>query len=1293
MHGVSHILDLTEHLRGTVREFAAKEEAVLGEFRAKSNAARRRYEDEKNALQQKLPVALAGADSVHVAARERISSRHSQRAARIVRLHKSLRKRAADSIEDKEGRRKHRLQTETLQNQRGRETGIAQTEKNYAEYLDALAAEQAVLSSLAQDARRAFAGMPGFRKRLSQAESLSDADRARDETQLLDELRGLRDRATAELKQYRRLLLPALMRVWPVWVLAAAVPAMAVPILERAGRAGLSYGQAGAASGAIALLGLIVFWMARQRGDAPARSLATALTRAQRLHDLGGEKAAARRESDLERIETDFAAKADWITNEWDSTVATAHTARGSLPRAVDEKAHRAAERNEEWKRFWMDRLTAKHAEAVRQAREGTSTALQRCEDDFAAVQTRLQSELAGRIQELTVAWKPRIERLYAQLEQARAEGARTSPPWDDARWRNWSAPAELCQGARFGGLEVDLAALTEGLPKDPALALPGPASFTLPLVLAYPEQGSIVFETGGAGREDVLAAMNNLILRLLANAPPGRMSFTIFDPVALGQSFSGVMHLADLAEHVINSRIWTQANQMEQRLGDLNEHMEKVIQMYLRNEYATITEYNARAGSIAERYHFLVVADFPANFTETAARRLLRIATSGARCGVYTLLHWDRRQPLPADLVPDSLRSGSVYFSSKGREIAFGGETRPGLRVVLDPPAPAEVATSLIHQIGLASRDSNRIEVPFSQVAPPPAQRWTLETTEELRVAIGRTGATRLQYLAFGKGTQQHGLVAGKTGSGKSTLFHVLITNLSLWCRPEQVEFYLIDFKKGVEFKCYAAHRLPHARVVAIESDREFGLSVLQRLDDELRRRGDLFRKRGAQDLPGYQRAGGEEPLPRVLLIIDEFQEFFVEDDKVAQTASLLLDRIVRQGRAFGLHALLGSQTLGGAYTVARTTLGQMVVRIALQCNEADAYLIMDDSNPAPRLLSRPGEGIYNDTAGTVEGNSPFQVVWLPDQERDRALGDVRALADRTGNYPGPLVFEGNAPSEIRENALLAGLLDATALAPAESPRIWLGAPNSIKGPTEVLFHRQSGNHLLIVGHSEEATLAFFSAGLVALAAQLPRNGAEVLFCDGNTSGTPARDYLERVLRAVPLPVTLVKAVDLSDILQKVAAEVNRRASEPQSAEDPVIFVMIQGVQKFSRLRFEEDFGFGGDAAAPAHPAALLNTVICDGARVGIHVMLSCDTFNNVNRFLSRKALSEIELRVLFQMSANDSASLIDSPKAAALGLHRALYANSQESRLEVFRPYALPGTEWVEHAARQLARLHGHH
>ena len=77
-------------------------------------------------------------------------------------------------------------------------------------------------------------------------------------------------------------------------------------------------------------------------------------------------------------------------------------------------------------------------------------------------------------------------------------------------------------------------------------------------------------------------------------------------------------------------------------------------------------------------------------------------------------------------------------------------------------------------------------------------------------------------------------------------------------------------------------------------------------------------------------------------------------------------------------------------------------------------------------------------------------------------------------------------------------------------------------------------------------------------------------------------------------------------------------------------------------------------------------------------------------NRPLSRKALSEFEMRVVFQMSANDSASLIDSPQANNLGLHRAILFNGQEGWLETFRPYALPDEGWLAEAGGNLGRRH---
>ncbi len=393
---------------------------------------------------------------------------------------------------------------------------------------------------------------------------------------------------------------------------------------------------------------------------------------------------------------------------------------------------------------------------------------------------------------------------------------------------------------------------------------------------------------------------------------------------------------------------------------------------------------------------------------------------------------------------------------------------------------------------------------------------------------------------------------------------------------------------------------------------------------------------------------------MPRTLLIIDEFQEFFVDDDTVAQTASLLFDRIVRQGRAFGIHVLLGSQTLGGAYSLARATLGQMVIRVALQCNEADAYLIMDDTNSAPRLLSRPGEGIYNDAAGAVEGNSPFQVVWLPDDVRDEWLDKVHELAVKhQDRHPPAIVFEGNAPADIRENELLR-------TAPGERSRCgrrsragaWLGAPGSIKGPTEAVFHRQSGNHLLIVGQRDEATLTLVGLSLLALGAEYPMGTARFYLLHAAPPGSRDAELLDRVIEAVPHEITVARNQEVTGVINDIATELKARSSGSGSGDAPPIFLFIHGLHKFKKLRHEDEFSFStGDSEAGPNSGAQLSEIITEGSSYGIHILTTLDTFNNVNRAMSRKALSEFEMRVLFQMSAIDSASLIDSPKASGLG------------------------------------------
>ncbi len=1289
--GAGKAVELLDRLRSTVRDFAARADKLNDDFRTRSAKEHLRRDAALEEQNRQTLAAVSGADASFQAARTAAESRYEQRKVRIGKAYQASKSLALQRVEDQLGTRKYDLQKRMLQAERDRETRLAATAANSQQFQAELAEQQADLAALEQEAHRSFSGYGGFLWQLARAHEKAQPDLSPDERKLLAELRDLLGQARGDLRRLRRFLLLRIFRFLPLWLLLALGEIPLALLLQHFGIASFTYQQAGWAAVATVFFVLLLRLVARRRAAPLPARIAGALGRAQRLSEACLQQSQAHHQQELQRLQDEYKTTSQTIDQQLKQALAQGSESRVSCRMRCDEKTVKVSARHEAIHKAKLERLAREHDETVARLQRTGATRQKALTDAGQAEEAKLNADYQAKWRELETQWRRTLEPIYAAIDATNAIAGKLFPPWNAPTWENWTPPAKFVGLARFGEVAVDVEKLSEGLPKDPRLALPGPARFPLALSLAYPDQGSILLETAEAGHDEAIGALNNIILRLLATAPPGRANFTIIDPVGLGQNFAGVMHLADYEEQIINSRIWTQSSQIEQRLADLNEHMEKVIQMYLRNEYETIAQYNEQAGVIAEKYYFLVVADFPVNFTDVAAKRLLSIASSGARCGVYTLIHWDHRQPLPQDFIPDELRKSSFGLSARGSEFFFAGKPMPGADLALDAPPPPDLATQFIHEVGRSSRDSSRVEVPFEHVVPAEAEVWTEDTTNELRVPIGRTGATKLQYLEIGKGTRQHGLIAGKTGSGKSTLFHVIITNLALWCSPEQVEFYLVDFKKGVEFKCYAANRLPHARVVAIESDREFGLSVLQRVDEELKRRGDLFRKLGVQDVAGYKRAGGTESIPRSLLIVDEFQEFFVEDDRIAQTASLLLDRIVRQGRAFGIHVLLGSQTLGGAYTVARTTLGQMVIRIALQCNEADAYLIMDDTNPAPRLLSRPGEGIYNDTAGTLEGNSPFQVVWLPDEVRETYLEKVRAQADRDGKgYPGPIVFEGNAPADVRENPVLRNLLEADKIKRTTAARIWLGAPNSIKGPTEAAFHRQSGNNLLIVGQRDEAILAILGIGLISLAAQYPLGAARFILCDSTPLGTPPHAFLERILRAIPHPVTIAKQNDLGKILNDLAGEMKTRAEAADAAEAPATFLFIHGLQKYNKLRYEEEFGFAApDADAPPNPAVLLNNLVCEGTRLGFHVIATCDTYNNVNRSLSRKAFSEFEMRVLFQMSANDSASLIDNPKASLLGLHRALFYNEQEGYLETFRPYALPSSEWIDQTARHLARL----
>lgn len=1275
-------IDLLQRVTDGLRSFSEREKGIEKARKLKNSNLRQSIEAREDLIDKENAEAVSQLRAKADSAKARIEDVFSRRKLRIDKAQIAVRNQVISEIQQVEGQRRAALQKEYMDAGRVRETNLTENSALHDQRLAESSKWQKRFTALEKESVRSFNGFHSIRSELLRA--LKNLNEATAKGVPPERLEEMHQDLYGRLKRFRRNPLIAWFNGFPLTLqifLILAVGGGLPFLLGLVGKEGVSYTATVGGAAALCVAIGILFVTSRIKALSFASEYNDALIEAKKSRlqfrewvEQSFKLKNQQIESEFQRVKADFEkglAKAAKEESEKER--------KYNSPEEVEARASALRARLDEAKRARLNSVGRKLNREIAEFEKKREDQLEALSGDITTSEAGLAEELDRQFGSLVGQWDSSILPAHIELRE-QGKTNEESVEWLEAGPDAWSAPAEFSGSIPYAILEWSGIGEEVSLPVSEQLRLPDAPDYRLPLRLRVPDAASILLETKQFGRDEAVNFLNYLALAWLADSPPGRLSFSFFDPVGLGESFAGLMHLADYEEILINSRIRTQEDQIEARLGELCDHMEKVIQMYLRSDYETITQYNEAAGTIAERYHFVVAADFPKGFSELATKRLQSIAASGARCGVFLLIHCDQRADLPPGFQMDDLRKACVCVRSNIEGFFLKDNPVSGTKLALLAPPPPEAFAEWVHRIGEANRDSNRIEVPFSFIAPDKEEMWSATTASELTVPIGRSGATKLQQFALGKGTCQHALIAGKTGSGKSTLFHILITNLALWADPDEVEFYLIDFKKGVEFKCYADYRLPHARVIAIESDREFGLSVLQRLDEELKHRGELFRSAGVQDVASYRQTEGAIPMPRTLLLIDEFQEFFTEDDQISQQAAVLLDRIVRQGRAFGIHAVLGSQTLGGAFTLARATLGQMTVRIALACNEADAYLIMDDTNPAPRLLTRPGEGIYNDRAGAVEANSPFQVVWLSEKEREGYLQQIRERAAASGKTAkSQVVFEGNAPGDVTRDAEVAELI---ASGPREtgSPSIFIGAPNAIKGPTEVRFERQSGSNLLVVGQRDDVVDTMVAVGLRLLRAQLGSEARLVLVDSrfSRSGGTHADDrswFHEAVERVGG--VETPDAHEMGNVINELAAGM-KAVSEGEAPAGPPVMLFIPSLHRYKKLRYEDDFSFSLDEEAEAKPATSLHELICEGPGWGYHTVVSLDSYNNIVRCLGRKGMGEFEKKILFQMSASDSASLIDTGAASDLGLNRALFYDEPTGEVEIFRPYAQPPLEW---------------
>ena len=833
--------------------------------------------------------------------------------------------------------------------------------------------------------------------------------------------------------------------------------------------------------------------------------------------------------------------------------------------------------------------------------------------------------------------------------------------PWalEDFGAPAWAAYQPDPRAPAPDGLRVGILRAGEGLPPTPAVA-----RFAGHGHLLISESG---FADGDPGVLRARSLLQALTLRLATATRPGSVRFALADPVGQGRHLSAFLRLpAQMRVGSGGVGVAASPAEVEALLATLTGHVVEVTQTRLTNVYDSVEAYNAATTGATVPYHVLVLAGFPAGISDRAAELLGRLARNGPRSGLYIVATLDPRLPMPRDFDLAALTARGTTLGLDPRGDLSWDDPEFGFGVIEPDQMPAAArANPWLDAVGAAAGSAVR-DLPFGRIAIAPARRWGGVTTDGLDVQIGVDSKGEPQHFVMGVRGVHHGLVGGDVRMGKTNLLHVLISQLALAYPPEELELYLLDFKE-VEFDAYLTERLPHARAITSRTDREFGLSMLRRFHDEIDRRARLCREAKVTDLPDYRLVTGQV-LPRALVIMDEFQVLFNEEDRLAREAGRLLADIAKRGAAFGLHLLLATQSPGGPLAAyLRPVYEQMALRIALGCTQPSvSQAILGEGNDAATKLVRAGDAIYNDRRG--EGANPvMRIAMLPTRERLKLIGDIRALGGGR-EYPPPASFDPDAPAVFVPGQAGPGPAGPGTVAPGHAVQAWLGEAIEIKPATTATFERYIRSNLLIAG-SEEGGHGLLLATLLSAAVQCTPAQVRFTIAEFTRPSSPFHGFfapLEQLPHEVRIADRRTAGQALDDLLDDLDA---RLAASDGAAAQPERFFLVAGMHRWHELLAEGDYG------RPSEISGQLVRLADKGPDAGIHVVAWTDGYATAERALRRAGIGFFGLRaVLRVLSPAESDALLGVSAAASLDDDRALYRDTEwpAEQVEKFKPYS---------------------
>ncbi|MBR2506965.1 MAG: DNA translocase FtsK [Bacilli bacterium] len=568
-----------------------------------------------------------------------------------------------------------------------------------------------------------------------------------------------------------------------------------------------------------------------------------------------------------------------------------------------------------------------------------------------------------------------------------------------------------------------------------------GDGYLAAPVILDLKKQGNILLnisEKNDEYSEENANFINQIILQFLLSFPVGRLHLWLID-VEDKMKFKFSM-LNTVENNILHGNtIIKNIKGAETAISELKGMMDEITDNKLnQNGVADIFEFNEKFEALKQDIHLLVLVDYPNGITKQTAKELKQVMSNGNSTGIFTLLVNNTTVECEDYSYKETDRQDFIFWA-KNNALTLT-ETKKKLRLSMNlenyftPKAKInmDIFREVIEILKRNKELTKTKPVPMSQMFE--ASDKDLNSAENapkvLDIPIGVRGADiqTLKLDASGNGSP-HAVVIGGTGSGKSILLHTIILSACYKYSPEDLNFYLIDFKGGREFEYYQANKvvekqLPHIKLTGLTNDVEDGLAILQNLQIELQRRNDLFAEKGVKDIIQYRKAGGK--MPRLFVLVDEIQELFEKDEKLGQKAITILRELFKLGRAYGISLLWASQNIPRVVGLKDQVLSQIGNRISLKLNNPDEAMDIGIDSKKVRALNRPekGLGVINDIRNGDQAEE-FRVAFAEDdlQERNKLAEKILNKWKDVERDDKPLYIVGDStePSPIEDGTLFA--------------------------------------------------------------------------------------------------------------------------------------------------------------------------------------------------------------------------------------------------------------------------------